>query len=87
MDEQEKRIQKNNDILLNNLIVRQAALEKLLIDKEILTEEDLMKAQIYCAEAIGVNKAATPQISGFIKYGEKCEDYDRSHESQKEESE
>jgi hypothetical protein len=92
MDEQEKVNYEERDRLLYELVVRQSALEKALLKSEILTEKDLAEAQVECMEKLKSimdqhqkEPIATVSSGGFIKYGEKYEDHDWSHESRKKE--
>lgn len=89
MDEQEKVNYEERDRLLYELVVRQSALEKVLLKFGIITEKDLAEAQVECMEKLKSimdqhQKDSTTTTNGFIKYGEN-EDHDWSHESRKKE--
>lgn len=92
--EQEEINHEERDRLLYELVVRQSALEKVLIKNKIISEKDLAEAQVESMEQVRAvieakqkeaDAATAAPATGFIKYGEKHEDYDWSHESREKE--
>lgn len=88
--EQEEINHEERDRLFYELVVRQSALERVLIKNKIISEKDLAEAQVECMEKLQavidakqkeLDAATAAPATGFIKYGEKHEDNDRSHES------
>jgi hypothetical protein len=65
--------QEERDRLLYELVVRQSALEKMLIKTGVITERALAEAQIECMEKLQEiidKRTSTESNSGFIKYGD-----------------
>ena len=92
--EQEEINHEERDRLFYELVVRQSALERVLIKNKIVSEKDLAEAQVECMEKLQavieakqkeLDSATTAPTAGFIKYGEKYENYDWSHESREKE--
>lgn len=90
MDEKDQEVNhEERDRLLYELVVRQSALEKALVDAKVISERSLAEAQLECMEKLKsvieqadknrAAEAAEPQ-GGFIKYGEKYEDESREKE-------
>lgn len=76
----EKKSQKSSeelDKILYELVVRQSALENLLLKFNLFTEKDLAVSQIETMfklkKVIEMNQAQDKDDSGFIKYGDVTE--------------
>ncbi len=90
--EQEEINYEERDRLFYELVVRQSALERILIKNKIISEKDLAEAQVECMEKLQavieekqkeLDAATVSPTTGFIKYGEKHET--NPHESQEKE--
>lgn len=65
--------QEERDHLLYELVVRQSALEKILIKTGVITERALAEAQVECMEKLQEiidKRTSIESNSGFIKYGD-----------------
>lgn len=73
MEKQEDKQQEDEqNILFYELVVRQSALERVLLKNKVIDEKDLAQAQIECMDKLKeiIEKKAKSDQSGFIKYGE-----------------